>query len=97
MRLRGCPPIMPNLPPAYTVPPLTASDRTVSLAFGFHAVAAPVVKSSAATFLRSLPPTLMKRPPTYTTPVLTATVFTQDSALGFHAVAVASLRFRAAR
>src|SRR6266581_885077 len=47
-KLRDPPPMVVNLPPAYTVLPLVASARTCKSAFGSHAVASPLEASSAA-------------------------------------------------
>ena len=66
MPFRTALPMMLNVPPAYTVPPSTASARTASLAFGFHAVARPVPASIAAPRVRANPPTLVNTPPAYT-------------------------------
>ena len=50
-------------PPATIVPGPEASASTVAFAFGFHAVAAPVVRSRAAIRLRVRPPIEVKNPP----------------------------------
>jgi hypothetical protein len=45
-----------NLPPAYTVEPLTARVCTNVICHGFHAVASPLPASTAAMQLRFSPP-----------------------------------------
>ena len=52
------------LPPAHTSLPLVASAFTELLAFGFHAVARPLVASSAAMLFRGWPPAEANTPPT---------------------------------
>jgi len=61
-----------KLPPAYRVPPRSASARTWLFALGSQAVTSPVVTSSAAMLFRVCPPMPLKRPPAYTVPPLTA-------------------------
>jgi hypothetical protein len=56
MYARVCPPIVPNCPAAYTVPPLTASPLIGALALGFHGVTAPVAALSAAMLFLTWPP-----------------------------------------
>src|SRR4029077_18564117 len=74
----------------------TASARTSLFALGFHAVASPLVASSAAMLLRGCPPTLVNTPPTYT--VLPDTASTRTAAknsvlvLGFQPSSVPSAR-----
>jgi hypothetical protein len=65
-----------KVPPAYTVVPLMASAETELLAFGFQAIAFPVVASNAAIYLRLCPPMLVKVPPAYTVVPLTASEMT---------------------
>src|SRR5437867_156941 len=79
-------------PPAYTVPPLTARAETVLLAMGFHAVASPVVASSAARRFRVCPPMVVNCPPAYTVPPLTARTETVLFAFGSQAPSVLSDR-----
>ena len=89
MRLRVCPPMVVKDPPAYTMLPLMAMALTLLLAvlaFGFHAVAKPVVASRAAMRLRDCPPMVVKDPPAYTMLPLTARALTVLLAFGFHAV-----------
>jgi len=56
-----------NEPPAYTVPPLTASAYTYPLAFGFQAATVPFA-STWKTLLRVMLPTVVNDPPTYHPP-----------------------------
>ena len=62
MRLRDVPPIVANVPPAYTSPPATQMSNTCELAAGFQAVASPVVRSTAAMFVRVVAPIVPKAP-----------------------------------
>ena len=55
-----------NPPPTYRVRLLIARAPTPPSARGFHAVAAPVLASRAATLSRVAPPMALKEPPTYT-------------------------------
>src|SRR5437899_11494271 len=61
-------PIWVNLPPTYSVPPLTANAFTpppMPLTFGFHnTTVAAVVASTAPRLLRENPPSPVKVPPT---------------------------------
>src|SRR6516162_8201803 len=80
-------------PPAYTTPPPVAIVFTELSAPGFHAVANPLVTSSAARSLRDCPPIPVNVPPAYTTPLPSAMDCTStplgssvELALGFHEV-----------
>src|SRR5215831_2307076 len=78
-----------------------AMETTWALAFGFHAVTAPVVASSAAIRLRGCPPTLVKYPPAYTVEPLTARANTLEAPTplteGSHPVATPLAASSAAR
>jgi hypothetical protein len=62
--LLGSPPTWVNWPPMKIVESLAARARTPGLdGFGFHAVAAPVAASSAASPARACPPMFENPPP----------------------------------
>ena len=78
-----CPPIVENIPPAYTRLASTAIADTGPDEYGFHEVALPVDKLSSAILGLNCPPILLNEPPTYRLVPLATSVFTILSALGF--------------
>ena len=88
--------MVPNVPPAYSVPPFRASAYTSRFAVGFQAVASPVVASSAAMRLRACPPMFLNCPATYTVAPFTANARTSRSAAGSQDVASPVVASRAA-
>src|SRR5262245_8383098 len=83
-------------PPTYTTDPLGTMALTKRSALGFHAVASPVVASSAAMRNRVCPPMIVKAPPAYTRPPLTASEYTRSLAPGFQDVTLPLTGSRAA-
>jgi hypothetical protein len=63
-RLRACPPILVNSPPAYSVEPLSNSVCTPLLAAGFHGVTVSAAASNIAILLRRFWPSVSNEPAT---------------------------------
>src|SRR5437762_351448 len=85
-------------PPAHNDPSgATARARTAPFALGFHTVAAPVVASSPAMWLRAFPPIEPKLPPpAYTVEPKAARARTRLSAFGSQPVAAPVVTLTAA-